>query len=116
MKVNIVTFDSWSDTFGNRFKQGRPGIIVMIDGKCKLIPLTSNDPAVFVKKDALFRLDKVRHKLDKECWLAFGYEVPWDRTKRRCTIRKNVQIDMDDLLAKRSNYHKNDGEILGSPY
>lgn len=116
MNVQVVSFSSWSDTYGNRNHGGRPGILVTIDGKCKLIPLTSKDPKVFVKKDALFRLDKVRCKLDKECWLAFGFEVDWDRSKRRSTIRKAISIDYDDLLTKRSNYRKNNGEMLGSPY
>lgn len=116
MNVQVVSFSSWSDTYGNRNYGGRPGMLVQIDGKCKLIPLTSKDPAVFIKKDAFFRLDKLRSNLDKECWLAFGYEVDWDRHKRRCTIKKKLEIDYQDLLTKRSNYYKNDGEIMGSPY
>lgn len=116
MNVQVVTFDSWSDSYGNRMAQGRPGMLVSIEGKTKLIPIMSNNDAEMHKTDALYKVTTNKFGIKRDSFLAFGFEVDWNRRARRGVIRRSVTIDADELLTKRANYHTNGGQVCGSPY
>jgi len=114
--VQVIKFDSWSDSCGYRHKATRTGILTHVNGKTKLIPIMSGRSDFFERTDSMFKLAAKKFGLDHDSWLAFGYEQDYDKSKRKALVRKNVPIDHDDLLAKRSNYHKHNEYAIESPY
>ena len=115
--VQVVLFKSWSDSFGNRRETKRPGILVSIDGITKLIPILSNNSDFFINSNSFYEVTSAKFGINTDSWLSFGYEVPWDRSKRAATVRKKVRINLDELLEKRANYHKHSGiEEVRSPF
>ena len=116
INVQVILFKSWSDSFGTRMEATRPGILVSIEGEVKLIPILSNGRDTFIKTNSLYECNRNRFGLDKESFLSFGYEVKYDKHQKVEVLRKKVKLCLDTLLEKRTNYHANGGNVLGSPY
>jgi len=89
---------------------------VALEGKVKLIPIMSNNSDYFERTDSKFDIKSSKFGIKADSWLAFGYEVDWDRTKKNSIVRKSVAISLEELKAKRANYWKHDGVGVGSPY
>ena len=115
MKVDVVKFKGWSDSSGTAGWVTRYGITVLIDGKMKIIPVMSNAVEVFYRTNSYWECSVKNYGIDKTSWLAFGFEADWLKEKKITKVRR-VNINLDDLLVKRSNYHNNGGKMMGSPY
>ena len=114
--VQVQLFSSWSDTYGNKREVTRPGIIIHIEGKTKLIPIMSGNPKALEETNSVFPIPAKKYGIATDSWLAFGYEVDYNRSMRKKILRKAVEVDMDTLMTKRSNYHNNPTKVSGSPY
>lgn len=116
--IRTVLFEGWSDTKGKEYKP-RPGVLIMYkSGTTTLYPLMSNADQIFKDTDSHVVLEADKYGLERDSWIAWGFEAKWDGMKYIDTLRQRVRLDLDTFFKARENYatSTNPKKMSGNPY